>query len=188
MDRVECSCSFFKELIDIHFSNSIHTVAAATIAYTIYHMKNKAMPQGCTNLKLRQLGRVVTRHYDSFVSEVGLKNTQYALLSYVVKLGPIRPVDLAKRMQMDASTLTRNLQLLQELGWLTVGAGENARSRLVEATPAGHTKRAEGQRAWKAAQSALNKQLGVERVAALHELLDSCLEYFEGANRHEATS
>jgi len=151
-------------------------------------MKNKTMPQGCTNLKLRQLGRVVTRHYDSFVSEVGLKNTQYALLSYVVKLGPIRPIDLAKQMQMDASTLTRNLQVLQDLGWLTVGAGENARSRLVEATPAGQAKRAEGQRAWKAAQTALNKRLGVERVAALHALLDGCLESFDGADQHEIAS
>lgn len=158
------------------------------IAYTIYHMKNKAMPQGCTNLKLRQLGRVVTRHYDSFVSDVGLKNTQYALLSYVVKLGPIRPVDLAKRMQMDASTLTRNLQLLQELGWVVVGAGEDARSRLVEATPAGHAKRADGQRAWKAAQTALNEKLGAQRVAALHELLDRCIACFDEADQHEIAS
>jgi len=151
-------------------------------------MKTKAMPQGCTNLKLRQLGRVVARHYDSFVSEVGLKNTQYSLLSYVVKLGPIRPVDLAKRMQMDASTLTRNLQLLQELGWLTVEAGEDARSRLVEATSAGYAKRVEGQRAWKAAQTALNEKLGAERVAALHELLDGAIECFDDTDQHETTS
>jgi DNA-binding MarR family transcriptional regulator len=139
-------------------------------------MKNAVKPQGCTNLKLRQLGRMVTRHYDRYVAEAGLKNTQYALLSHVVKLGPIRPGDLAKRMQMDASTLTRNLRVLAAQAWLTVGAGEDARSRLVEATDAGHAKRAEGQRAWKAAQTALNERLGLERVAALHELLDACVE------------
>lgn len=140
------------------------------------HMKNAIKPQGCTNLKLRQLGRIVTRHYDRYVAEAGLKNTQYALLSHVVKLGPIRPGDLARRMQMDPSTLTRNLQPMAAQGWLTVGAGDDARSRLVEATAAGHAKRAEGQRAWKAAQMALNERLGVERVAALHELLDACIE------------
>jgi len=52
-------------------------------------MKNVIKPQGCTNLKLRQVDRMVTRHYDRYVAEVGLKNTQYALLSHVVKLGPI---------------------------------------------------------------------------------------------------
>lgn len=139
-------------------------------------MKTAIKPQGCTNLKLRQLSRMVTRHYDPYLSEVGLKNTQYALLSHVVKLGPIRPGDLARRMHMDASTLTRNLQPMAAQGWLTVGAGEDARSRLIEATLAGHRKRSEGQRAWKAAQLALNKQLGMQQVAALHALLDICIE------------
>lgn len=141
----------------------------------MYHMKNAIPPQGCTNLKLRQLGRMVTRHYDRHVAETGLKNTQYTLLSHVVKLGPIKPGALARHMQMDASTLTRNLQLLAAHGWVTVGAGEDARSRLVNATSAGRAKRAEGQRAWKAAQVALNERLGAERVAALHALLDSCI-------------
>jgi DNA-binding MarR family transcriptional regulator len=138
-------------------------------------MKTPSKPQGCTNLKLRQLGRMVTRHYDHYMASAGLKNTQYALLSHIAELGPIRPSDLAKRMQMDASTLTRNLQLMAAQGWLTVGAGENARSRLVEMTAAGHIMRAEGQLAWKAAQLALNERFGVERVSALHAMLDGCI-------------
>ncbi|SDA80225.1 DNA-binding transcriptional regulator, MarR family [Pseudomonas sp. NFACC15-1] len=138
-------------------------------------MKNTIKPQGCTNLKLRQLNRMVTRHYDRYVAESGLKNTQYALLSHVVRLGPIRPSDLARQMQMDNSTLTRNMQSLTAQGWLEIGAGGDARSRLVEATEAGCVKQAEGQRAWKEAQRALNGLLGVERVAVLHELLDACI-------------
>ena len=105
-----------------------------------------------------------------------MKITQYSLLSHVVKLGPIRPVDLAKRMQMDASTLTRNLQPLSAMGLLTIGAGADARSRLVAATETGVSKQAQAQQAWKAAQLALNAQLGTERVAALHDLIDSCIE------------
>ncbi|RUF23370.1 MarR family transcriptional regulator [Pseudomonas aeruginosa] len=142
-------------------------------------MKNATKPQGCTNLKLRQLTRLVTRHYDHHVSETGLKNTQYALLSYIVKLGPIRPGELAKRMHMDASTLTRNMQPLVAHGWLKIGEGSDARSRLVEVTEAGQAKRAEGQQAWKAAQKTLNERLGIERVAALHKLLDACIECFD---------
>lgn len=93
---------------------------------------------------------------------------------------------------MDASTLTRNLQPLVAHGWLKIGAGDDARSRLVEATEAGRAKRAEGQRAWKAAQEALNERLGIERVAALHELLDACIECLdddaESATEDEAES
>ena len=139
-------------------------------------MADPVKPQGCTNLKLRQLSRVVTRHYDSFVAATGLKNTQYSLLSHVVLLGPIRPSDLAQRMRLDASTLTRNLQPLIAQGWLRQGPGDDARSRLVEATEAGRGKRAEAQRAWKQAQLALNARLGSERVAALHALLEDCID------------
>lgn len=144
-----------------------------------------ATPRGCTNLKLRQLGREVTRHYDAYIAPTGLKNTQYALLSQVVLLGPIRPTELAARMRLDASTLTRNLQPLVAQGWLTQGPGEDQRSRLVEATAAGREKRAEGQRAWKQAQLALNARLGPERVAALHALLDDCMAMLDAADDEE---
>lgn len=143
---------------------------------TIYSMRNSTKPQGCTNLKIRQLDRMVTRHYDRHIAEAGLKNTQYALLSYVAKLGPIRPSDLARRMQMEPSTLTRNMQPLVAQGWLKIGEGGDARSRLVEVTELGQVKQVEVQRVWKEAQLALNERLGVNRVAALHELLDACIE------------
>ena len=140
-------------------------------------MNPPVKPKGCTNFKLRQLSRVVTRHYDAFVAATGLKNTQYSLLSHIVLLGPIRPSDLAARMRVDASTLTRNLQPLVAQGWVRLGPGQDARSRLVEATAAGRAKRVEVHCAWKQAQLALNARLGSERVAALHALLDDCIEH-----------
>ena len=136
-------------------------------------------PRGCTNLKLRQLSRAVTRHYDAYVARTGLKNTQYSLLSHVVLLGPIQPAELARRMKLDASTLTRNLQPLVAQGWVEIGPGADARSRSISATTSGRAKRAEAQRAWKQAQLALNERLGDARVVRLHELLDACLADLE---------
>jgi DNA-binding MarR family transcriptional regulator len=135
-------------------------------------------PQGCSNAKLRQLTRRVSQHYDHEMSKIGLKTTQYSLLSQVVQRGPIRPGDLAKAMALDASTLTRNLKPLVAAGWLRVGAGPDDRSHLVAITQAGREKRTEAQRRWKAAQESLNVLLGVERVLALHELIDGALECF----------
>ena len=145
-------------------------------------------PRGCTNLKLRQLSRAVTRHYDAVVSATGLKNTQYSLLSHVVLLGPIRPSDLAATMKLDASTLTRNLQPLVAQGWVEIAPGDDARSRLVAATEAGRAKRAEGQRAWKQAQLALNDALGAERVVRLHAMLEECMALLEAVDEHDGES
>ena len=142
-------------------------------------MAEAVKPQGSTILKQPELSRVVTRHYDAPVAPTGLKNSQYSLLSHVVALGPVRPGELAARMRLDASTLTRNLQPLIAAGWVEQGPGDDARSRSVVATEAGRAKRAEAQRAWKQAQLALNARLGNERVAALHALLDECLAALE---------
>ncbi|MEO8122058.1 MAG: MarR family winged helix-turn-helix transcriptional regulator [Rhodoferax sp.] len=141
--------------------------------------------QGCTNLKLRQLTRRITQHYDTELAQVGLKTTQYSLLSHVLKLGPIRPGDLALAMKMDASTLTRNLKPLLAAGWVQLAEGVDGRSRLVTVTDAGREKRQEAQRHWKAAQTSLNRLLGMSRLLALHTLIDESLEILAGTTKDE---
>jgi DNA-binding MarR family transcriptional regulator len=140
------------------------------------------LPQGCTNFKLRQLTRLVTQHYDQHLGAAGLKITQYSLLAHVDRLGPIAPGELARRMDMGASTLTRNLQPLVASGWLTLGAGADARSRLVTITPEGRALREQAKRLWKAAQLSLNNKLGTPQVAALHTLLDLGLAAFHSVD------
>jgi DNA-binding MarR family transcriptional regulator len=134
-----------------------------------------ALPRGCTHFKLKQLSRSVSRRFDGTVGASGLKTTQFSLLNHVALFGPIRPSDLAARMSLDASTLTRNLQPLVAQGWVDQVAGADARSRLITLTEAGHTKWAETKRLWKQAQVGLNNHLGAERVVRLHALLDECM-------------
>ncbi len=132
-------------------------------------------PRGCTNFKLRQLLRSVSRHYDAHFARAGLKGTQFSLLSAIVASEPVRPAALARAMGLDASTLTRNLRVLIDQGWVVQGPGDDARSRRIEATAAGRAKHAEARRHWKRAQLELNATLGAARVAALHALIESGL-------------
>ncbi|MCU0773258.1 MAG: MarR family winged helix-turn-helix transcriptional regulator [Ideonella sp.] len=131
-----------------------------------------ARPQGCTNLKLRQASRLVSRLYDAELSPTGLHKTQYSLLSHVVKLGAMRAGDLARAMRLDASTLSRNLQPLVQSGWVEVTTGDDARQRVIRATKSGVALRAEAQRAWKRAQLTVNARVGEAQVAELHDVLD----------------
>lgn len=141
-----------------------------------------AFPKGCSSLKLRQLSRRVSQQFDAVVSrDTGLKTTQYSLLSHIVKLGPLRPGHLAAAMEMDASTLTRNLQPLVAQGWVRVGPGDDGRTRLVEATQAGRDKHALARQAWQRAQEAFNARVGPDLVSRLHAVIDECL-----AKMHDA--
>jgi DNA-binding MarR family transcriptional regulator len=132
-------------------------------------------PRGCTNFKLRQLLRAVARLYDAEFAQAGLKGTQFSLLSNVIARAPVQPAELARSMGLDASTLTRNLRVLIEQGWVVQGPGADARSRLVTPTAAGRAKQFEARRHWKRAQLALHQRLGAERVTALHALIDDGL-------------
>ncbi len=134
-----------------------------------------AKPQGCTHLKLRQLMRRVAQHYDAEVGKAGLKTTQYSLLSCLVKLGDMKPGDLARVLKLDASTLSRNLKPLVASGWITLEAGVDGRSRLVSISAVGREKRQEAQRRWRVAQERLNDLLGLTAVGALHMLIDESL-------------
>jgi DNA-binding MarR family transcriptional regulator len=129
-------------------------------------------PQGCTNFKLRQLLRSVSKLYDSEIAQAGLKGSQFSLLSHVRTLGPISPSELAARMAMDASTLTRNLRPLIAKGWVVQGPGADHRGRSIAITPAGQAKYAEARVFWKRAQLLLNQRLGEPEVAALHRLIN----------------
>lgn len=138
-------------------------------------MSTPIKPSGCTNFKVRQLSRSLSQRYDAEVAQSGLKTTQYSLLSHLARLGPSRPVDLAAELKMTASTLSRNLQPLIAAGWIVQGAGADARSQLVQVTEAGEIKRREAQQHWKTAQQKMNALLGVERVIALHQLIDETM-------------
>ena len=146
------------------------------------HLNAALKTQGCTNFKLRQLMRRVTHRYDLEMAQAGLKTTQYSLLSHVLKLGPLRPGELAQAMKMGASTLTRNLKPLVDAGWVELAVGSDARSRLVSITPAGRAKREVALGRWKVAQEGLNLALGGERVLALHALIDESLALLADVN------
>ena len=138
-------------------------------------------PSGCSSQKVRRLSRRISQLFDHIVADSGLKTTQYSLLTNVFALGPLRPGDLARAMNLDASTLTRNLQPLVAAGWVEIGPGDNDRSRMVGVTEAGRAKRVEAQRAWKRAQVAFNERIGAAAVARLHAAVDDCMTLLDEA-------
>lgn len=137
-------------------------------------MSSPVATRGCTNLQLRRLSHRIDRRYAEALARAGLTTSQYGLLGQIDAFGPLRPADLAARMGLDPSTLTRNLQGLVTAGWVTLGPGPDRRSRQVMLTEAGRAVRVQARQAWKQAQLALNASLGLERVARLHVLISEC--------------
>lgn len=131
--------------------------------------------KNCTNFKSRQLSRMLTRRYDVELSKAGLKTTQFSLLTHVVRRGPISASALANRMEIDTSTLSRNIKPLITSGWLMINVGDDARSRIVSITPDGIEKQVEADAYWCLAQNKVTEILGEERVTSLLSIIDECM-------------
>ena len=131
-------------------------------------------PLGCTCFKLRRLTRAMSRLYDQHMAAVGLKTTQYSVLSHAAR-APLPVAELAERLGMERTTLTRNLKPLCEAGWIELHSGADSRQRIVTITGAGADKLKQSYPVWRAAQTAFEELVGRDAVRALHGQLESTL-------------
>src|SRR3954471_24920921 len=86
----------------------------------------------CLSVRVRRLGRVITRIYDAALAPHGVGIAQLNLLSAIAASGGARAVDLSRILDVEKSTLSRDLKRMEEMGW--VRAGER---RVLTLTPAG---------------------------------------------------
>ena len=125
----------------------------------------------CLCNALRQATRAVSRLYDEELRGVGLRTTQYSLLRRLSAAGEVRQRDLGGRTSLDETTLTRNLRLLIDAGWVAIRPGEDRREKLVRLTDAGAAKLREARPAWERAQERLRSRLSEETWSSLMGVL-----------------
>ena len=75
----------------------------------------------------------------------------------------------------------RNLKPMMAGGWLQQAPGVDKRSRLISITDEGRALRSQAQRHWRKAQDQVNDKLGVQRVVALHDLVQESLSLLADA-------
>ncbi len=129
---------------------------------------------GCTCFKLRKLTRAMSRLYDQHMAAVGLKTTQYSVLTNAAR-APLPVAELAELLAMERTTLTRNLKPLVDAGWIVLRPGADSRQRIVTVTDTGMDKVKQAYVAWRGAQSAFEQLVGRDAVRALHGQLESTL-------------
>jgi len=133
----------------------------------------------CTCAAVRRLSRRVTQLYDHHLAPLGLKTTQYSLLSNV-RTRPGQPMgDLARRMGMDRSTLTRNLRPLLAAGWIRTDAGTDSRTVCAWLTHSGRALQTRARTLWQHAQADIETRLGAADARSLHLIAESVARRLE---------
>ena len=130
----------------------------------------------CVCFNLRKAARAVTRIYDEAFKPVGLRATQFTLLAALKSTGPATVNDLAERLVMDRTTLSRNLGILQKKGLVEISAGQDRRERHARLTDAGGAVLAAAWPVWEATQRRMVEAMGGERAGQLLADLRSVVE------------
>jgi DNA-binding MarR family transcriptional regulator len=131
----------------------------------------------------------MTALYDRELMSTGLRLTQFSLLATLrreAKATGIPVSELADAMDMDRTTLTRNLRPLLDRNLIELMAHpDDARVRRARITAQGHSAFADALPYWRRAQAFVNSTLGEHNVQALHQWLDQITPAFRGDPRED---
>jgi DNA-binding MarR family transcriptional regulator len=116
------------------------------------------MNLSCACFNLRRASRAVSQLFDSYFDEVGLKATQFTVLSALAHSDGKPPTicELAEALVLEQSSLSRNLGVLERLELIRlVPSQEDRRERLVVLTRPGRVALTRGFPIWRKAQAAI---------------------------------
>jgi DNA-binding MarR family transcriptional regulator len=129
----------------------------------------EAIARTCVAVRLRLLNRVITNLFDDALRPLGLKVSQLNLLVVTAKLGLAQPARVCDLLQLDPSTLSRNVERMRARGWLEVVPGEDARTQPFRLTTRGKRLLERAVPAWAEAQGKATELLGEDGVALLNK-------------------
>jgi DNA-binding MarR family transcriptional regulator len=126
----------------------------------------------CVGGCVRKLNRMVSAIYDGALASAGLKTSQFSVLVAVANRKQARPAELTKLLQLDESTLSRNVERMCARGWLRLEHDGDRRSHLIEVTDKGQVLLRKCIPAWQRAQEKVSQRLGADTVATLRAALN----------------
>jgi DNA-binding MarR family transcriptional regulator len=116
---------------------------------------------------MRMLNRMVTKIYDDAFRPLGAKTSQLNILVITARLGLARPAEVCDRLQLDTSTLSRNVERMKAKGWLAVVHDDDGRAQPFQLTPKGRKLLEKAKPAWDKAQKRVKDLIGDDAFASI---------------------
>lgn len=122
----------------------------------------------CLAVRIRLLSRTVSNIFDEALRPLKVRVSQLNVLVVVAKLGPISPGEVSGRLNMEKSTLSRNVERMRPRGWLKVSEGDSGRKQVLEIGAAGRRLIEKALPYWKKAQAQTETMLGQRSARSIH--------------------
>ena len=131
------------------------------------------MANECIGTRVRLLNRIVTKAYDDTLRPLGLRTAQQTILVAISLMKTPTPTQIERRLSLDKSTVSRNVERMQRRGWVEFVSGQDGRSHHLKLTAKGDKLLRESTTAWEQAQKKMAVLLGKSGVTALSRILSA---------------
>jgi DNA-binding MarR family transcriptional regulator len=125
----------------------------------------------CNCLSMMLAARRTEALFDQAFAPIGLPAEQFSLLLMVCDIGPVDHASLARTMLLGKPALKTALRPMRDAGWVEQIGDGSGNDSVWRATPAGRRLLKRADRYWKAAQDALERSVGEQRVVTLRQTL-----------------
>ena len=132
--------------------------------------------QNCLFSKTRTVSRYITNLYTQTLKEVGMTPVQYSMLTAIQILNDANINNLSTALNMDRTTINRNLKPLIRDGLVFMNESSDKRERLISITKEGAKLYEKGYASWQEAQTTFKNILGEEKRNEMSDLLDDVIE------------
>ncbi len=125
----------------------------------------------CNCNALRRAARRISNFYDSELAASGLRATQFAILASINDMGEATASAIAERLELDRTTMGRNLRPLEREGLIKRGVSKlDGRSRAITLSKSGFEKLKSALPLWQRAQAKFERD---NKAASLRKTLGS---------------
>jgi DNA-binding MarR family transcriptional regulator len=134
------------------------------------------VPLSCVCATIRQLSRVLTLRYDHALRPSGLRATQFQILMTIQTIGQAQLSELEPLLDMDQTTLTRSLQVLERRGLLARTKSCDGRVKRLTISRKGTTVLERAKPLWAGIQVRVLNQTGIPEWKRLSRQLSRLKE------------
>jgi len=131
----------------------------------------------CSCNMMRKSARKITQFYENSLREADIKPTQFTILATLANTGPILLTQLADRLILERTGLTRNLNILERNAWIEIQPGEeDSRQRVISLSKKGYKQLDRTIPYWQKAQKSIAKDMGQDTITELRKILNDMTE------------
>lgn len=111
----------------------------------------------CYCTQFRRSAQALTVIYDAALKDENIRISQFSTLRALDRLGAATMQELAEEVALDKTTISRNVKVLDQNGWVLFSQGKDLRQKIVKLSPKGKQKLASATTCWQKAQTKIQQ-------------------------------